>query len=260
MKWFDRRMVFFDLETTGVNPHTDRIVSAAVIEAGGGGALAVREWLVDPGIEIPAGASAVHGITTARAREDGAEAGAAVGEIGEILVGLIHAGLAVVGHNVRYDLTMLHAEMVRHGHDRPAAGLVAATETGLVVDTLVLDKYTDRFRRGSRKLVDVAAHHGVHLGADAHGAVADAMAAGRVAWCIGARFPEIGALSDLALMELQRVAAREQAESLGAWLSASGRTDDVCRTWPLEDVGHAVSQNGGSAQGEKREERETDEQ
>jgi DNA polymerase-3 subunit epsilon len=67
MSWHTKRLAAFDIETTGVNPESDRIVTAAVSLLGGGQPAEHLSWLVDPGIEIPAGASSVHGITTERA-------------------------------------------------------------------------------------------------------------------------------------------------------------------------------------------------
>ena len=65
------RLGVFDLETTGVDVETSRIVSACVAILEADGTVVARwDWLADPIIEIPEGASAVHGITTDRARED----------------------------------------------------------------------------------------------------------------------------------------------------------------------------------------------
>ena len=58
-RWFDELAVF-DLETTGIDVRTSRIVTAhvGVIDASGTPVEATT-WLADPGVEIPAGASAV---------------------------------------------------------------------------------------------------------------------------------------------------------------------------------------------------------
>src|SRR4051794_3644780 len=61
MSWQHGRLVAFDIETTGVRPTVDRIVTAAVAVVGGGLPSEHHDWLVDPGVEIPAGATAVHG-------------------------------------------------------------------------------------------------------------------------------------------------------------------------------------------------------
>src|SRR5699024_2855838 len=94
--WADSRLVGFDLETTGVEPETARIVTAAFVDS----ATEVRTWLVDPGIEIPEAARAVHGITTEYAQANGAEARQGVTELCEIFSALKDAGAVVVGHNI----------------------------------------------------------------------------------------------------------------------------------------------------------------
>ena len=63
-------MVGFDTETTGVSPTSDRIVTAALIRREGS-LVQTLTWVIDPGVEIPERATAVHGITTAFAREHG---------------------------------------------------------------------------------------------------------------------------------------------------------------------------------------------
>jgi DNA polymerase-3 subunit epsilon len=140
--------------------------------------------------------------------------------------------IPIVGHNVTYDLTMLVAECIRHGHTAEADDLRAARP---VIDTLVLDKWADKFRKGSRKLVDVAAHYGVTLtDADAHGAAADALAAGRVAWHIANKYP--GAqMNPFELHDFLVTEKRAQADSFGKYLVKQGKTDDVAREWPVQE-------------------------
>ena len=80
-RWADTLAVF-DLETTGIDVDTCRIVTAHVGVIGAdGGVLEQQEWLVDPGVEIPTAASLIHGITTERARLEGQSAVTAVAEI-----------------------------------------------------------------------------------------------------------------------------------------------------------------------------------
>ncbi|MEM7575600.1 MAG: 3'-5' exonuclease [Bacteroidota bacterium] len=60
----DRDLVFFDIESTGLNVITDRIIQIALIKLRANGAPAEElELLVNPGIPIKAEAMAVHGIT-----------------------------------------------------------------------------------------------------------------------------------------------------------------------------------------------------
>ena len=56
-------IVFFDLETTGLNITTDRIVEIAVIKIFPNGNKENKSWLVNPTIPIPKEVSEIHGIT-----------------------------------------------------------------------------------------------------------------------------------------------------------------------------------------------------
>lgn len=85
MAWHQGRLVAFDVESTGVNPEHDRIVTAAVSVVGAGQPSVHRAWLLDPGVEIPAEATAVHGITTERARAEGRPAAEAIEEMTAML-------------------------------------------------------------------------------------------------------------------------------------------------------------------------------
>ena len=58
-----RPIVFFDLETTGISIATDRIVEISILKVFPNGNKESKTWLVNPEIEIPAEATAVHGIT-----------------------------------------------------------------------------------------------------------------------------------------------------------------------------------------------------
>lgn len=179
--WADRLAVF-DLETTGIDVETSRVVTAniSLLDAAGD-PVRRRDWLADPGVPIPEQATAVHGITTERARAEGRPAAEVVAEIVSELRRALDDGYALVVYNAPYDLTLLHHESVRHG----VLPLVAPSP---VIDPLVIDKQLDRYRKGKRTLEASSAHYGVSL-TDAHDAGADAIAAGRVAQAIASAFP-----------------------------------------------------------------------
>jgi DNA polymerase-3 subunit epsilon len=216
----------FDLETTGVDTDTARIVSAHVGVLDEDGVLVERrEWLVDPGVEIPAGASAVHGISTERARRYGRAPGEVVGEILDAIRSVERRGIPLVVYNAPYDLTLLAREAARHGVE-PLDG------TGLVLDPLVLDRALDRYRSGKRTLTATAGHYGVELLA-AHEAGADAVAAGRLAQELARRFPvELGVSADQ-LHAMQVEWCREQTARFEEYMR---RTKDASFTasglWP----------------------------
>lgn len=56
-------LVFFDLETTGVDTETDRICQIAAIKIHPDGKKETKDILINPEIPIPAEATAVHGVT-----------------------------------------------------------------------------------------------------------------------------------------------------------------------------------------------------
>lgn len=178
--WFETLAVF-DLETTGIDVETSRIVSAhvGVIDAAGE-LVERRDWIADPGIEIPAGASAVHGITTDRARAEGRPAPEVVGEIVAAIGDVFGRGLALTVYNASYDLTLLNREARRHG-------LTPLVGPRPIIDPFVLDKVVDKYRKGKRTLEAAALVYGVDL-ADAHDAGADAVAAGRVAQALARQY------------------------------------------------------------------------
>ena len=54
---------FFDLETTGINVATDRIVEIAILKVFPNGNKESHTWRVNPEMPIPEASSAIHGIT-----------------------------------------------------------------------------------------------------------------------------------------------------------------------------------------------------
>ena len=59
----NRPIVFFDLETTGVNIVNDRIVEISILKVFPNGNKESRTWLINPTIKIPKETTAIHGIT-----------------------------------------------------------------------------------------------------------------------------------------------------------------------------------------------------
>ncbi len=109
----DRPIVFFDLETTGVNVVTDRIVQIGALRYEPGTPEPQRlNMLINPGVEIPAETTAVHGITDA----DVADAPRFKAVADELLA--FFDGADVGGYNVgRFDLPLIMEEFDRCGLD-----------------------------------------------------------------------------------------------------------------------------------------------
>lgn len=231
MTYWDTRLAVFDLETTGVDTDTARIVSACIAVLEPDGSLHAQfNWLADPGVEIPDGAAAVHGISTERAREDGRTAETVVGEITATIRTLIALGIPLVVYNAPYDLSLLDRECRRHrveplGYPSP------------VIDPLVIDKAVDRYRKGKRTLVAAAERYGVNLD-DAHDAAADAIAAGRVAQAIARTFPDDVDIPFDDLHGRQQIWYAQQAASFQQYIrEVKGDENYVAESsWPLRPL------------------------
>lgn len=220
------KLVAFDLETTGPLPATARVVSAALIRVTGAD-INATSWLADPEVEIPAEATAVHGITTEHARANG-QVHADV--IAEVIAGIREAwanGYTLVVYNAAYDLTILRRFDPSFEIDGP------------VLDPFVIDRAVDPYRKGKRTLGAVCEHHGVRLD-DAHEASADALAAARLAW----RFAEHDTLQGLPWNDVNNKQASWYADrqtNFRAYLQRKGESgDDVNTQWPMQQFGPAA--------------------
>lgn len=230
----------FDLETTGLNVDTDRIVTAYLGTIAGDGTIRSGErWLVNPGVHIPADAVKVHGYTDERVAR-GKPAYHAVREIVDHLEDLVDAGYPVVAFNASYDFTILHREAMRHLDHGVAHRLEIIYEDEIaVLDPFVIDKALDRFRPGSRKLAAVAEHYGVAVPADLHDSSTDAILAGRLMLAMW-RDPRIAGFPASHLHERSIAHARQQAESFRDYLHSETRHEEalaVRNTWPYHPIG-----------------------
>ncbi|MGH3497479.1 MAG: exonuclease domain-containing protein [Nocardioidaceae bacterium] len=234
MSWADGPILGFDTETTGVDVHTDRIVTACtvMVRPPGHGRPAAHTWLIDPGIDIPDGAAAIHGITTSHAQTHGADPNIALFEISARIAVALSAGIPVVIFNAAYDLSILEAENVRHR-------LPTLTErmnprrVGPIVDPFVLDRHLDPRRKGKRTLAATCDHYHVTLPA-AHTADADALAAARLARVIGVKYPQIARLRPGDLHASQIAWHSDRQASFATWLKSQGRdATDVDGHWPI---------------------------
>lgn len=200
-----------DTETTGVDTATARVVTAAIALLGPEGAVLERyDWMLDPGVEIPAQASAVHGISTETARASGISAAVGIEQIVRRLGEMLERGYPIVAYNAPFDLSLLRAEAERYG--------VAWPETlSPVLDPLVMDKQLDRYRKGKRTLTAATEHYGVTI-EQAHDAGEDAIAAGRVLQAIARKYAADlpGELDELHAAQVSW--ARAQAENFQAYM------------------------------------------
>ena len=108
----EKPIVFFDLETTGVNIGTDKIVEIAVLKVFPNGNTESKTWLVNPEIEIPKEASDIHGITNEQVVTEPTFKELAP-KVNELIAGCDLAGF----NSNRFDIPLLAEELMRAGID-----------------------------------------------------------------------------------------------------------------------------------------------
>ena len=101
-------IVFFDLETTGINIATDRIVEISYLKIDLQGNETSKTYLINPTIPIPAASTAIHGITDEKVKDAPSFASIAKNFARDI------EGCDLAGYNsIRFDIPLLAEEFLR---------------------------------------------------------------------------------------------------------------------------------------------------
>jgi len=156
-----RPVVFFDIEATGTDPSSDRIVELSVLRVGPPPMWIepARTWRVNPGTRIPVEASEIHGIYN----DDLASAPTFEQIAKEVLEVFADADLA--GFSIgRFDIRILAAELLRAGLDFGVSG------------RRVIDSQVIFHAREPRNLTAALKYYRGRDLTDAHGAEADTIA------------------------------------------------------------------------------------
>lgn len=104
----DRPIAFFDIEATGINFRTDRIIELAIVKIIPGGDRETHHFLFNPGRLIPAESIAIHGIT-----DDDVKDCPSFSQVAPHIADVL-AGCDLGGYNViHYDIPLLQAEFER---------------------------------------------------------------------------------------------------------------------------------------------------
>ena len=101
-------LAFIDLETTGVNPGTDRIVEIAIVKVLTDGTKSVKCKRINPGMPIPKSSSEIHGITDEMVKDEPTFKQVAQ-ELKQMLDGCDFAGY----NSNRFDIPLLMEEFLR---------------------------------------------------------------------------------------------------------------------------------------------------
>lgn len=230
--WLNVPWLGFDTETTGVNVTSDRIVTAAAvlrIAGAGQGTDRIHTWLADPGVPIPAAATAVHGISTEYARAHGRPAVEVLDQIAATLAEHWRRGFPLVAFNAPYDIHILSADLERH--NLPSLKQRCAGAPFLVIDPLVLDRHLVPRRRGKRTLSDLTAAYGIEVSENAHTADADVLMTLDVLAAMTRDFPELSQMSAQDLHAAQSEWHAAWAEDFESFLRSKGRETQISRHW-----------------------------
>ena len=127
-EWERRSYTALDVETTGLDAYNDRVLEIGIVQFsydGDGALVEERSWqsLVNPGIAIPASATAIHGIT-----DFDVFASPFFREVAAQLAGLLE-GRVMVAHNAPFDAGFIAREFARLG---------MASPVGETADSLIL--------------------------------------------------------------------------------------------------------------------------
>jgi DNA polymerase-3 subunit epsilon len=191
LAWAFRRFVALDLETTGLDPRRDAIVSVAAIPFVDGSPAAGYVTLVDPGRPIPPDSTAIHGIT------DGMVRGApAVPQALRAAERALDGGL-IVGHHVDFDMAMLARARRAHGLPALRTGVVDTARLAAALHPhwrdVSLERLTERL--------------GIEL-IGRHTAEGDALTAGRIFVALLSELPSRGVGTVRELLWFQRLGRR----------------------------------------------------
>lgn len=199
-------MLCVDTETTGLEPGKDKVVEVGAVLYREKEVLRKECWLVNPGIPIPAEATAVHGITNSST--DGAPP---LLEIAETFLSLVLEAGILVGYNFPFDASFLEAELGDAWRE--------SIDGKVVIDPLVVVRLPNigKYWKGSgrHQLERVADRFGIKAEGDIHRASTDCVLTLRILERLIDYLPDDGTEAS-ALIANRR---KEQDADFQAWFS-----------------------------------------
>jgi DNA polymerase III subunit epsilon len=231
--WPTGELLGLDFETTGIDRFNDVPVSYALVSVVEG--VVVRSWsgLIDPGRDIPAEATAVHGISTERARDEGMPLREAISLVSDAVLAASARGVPLAGMKLDYDLTILETQ----ARDLCGWGPIERGWCGPVLDAVVIDRHFDPDRKGRRTLTDLCSHYGIDI-ANAHDASADAIASIEVLFALALRYDALWGDDLVRLHNDQIHWHREWTAGYESWRLSEGMIpiDPRDYVWPVAPV------------------------
>jgi DNA polymerase-3 subunit epsilon len=213
--WYEEPVVVIDTETTGLTVQ-DRVIQLGLARFERGKLLDTWSTLVWAGVEIPADATAIHGIRTV----DVADAPPWTAVLPKVID--MTRGAHPAAYNEEFDKRMFAAEMARLQVDLRDVPLPIFHPHHRWIDPLVWTRSVERFVKGTgrHKLFKVCERRNIPL-PKAHDAASDAVAAGRVLWDMR---HEIGDMTVTELLRQQQLLSEAQERQFAAWRSRQQRS------------------------------------
>ncbi len=170
-----RPICFLDLETTGINVSTDKIVEIAIVKISPDGTQVIKRKLINPEMLIPKTASDIHGISDEMVK-DAPTFKVVANEIKQFIEGSDLAGY----NSNRFDIPMLNEEFLR-------AGVSVDVESRKLLDVQKV------FHMMEQRTLSAAYKFYCQKNLDdAHSAEADAMATWEVLEAQLQKYPQLG--------------------------------------------------------------------
>lgn len=161
------KTVTFDVESTGVDTDNDRIITCFLRAREGGRNIFERNWIINPGVEVPKEASGVHGMTTEWVQENGrTDVSTAIEEIVHELSEYGHYGFVICGYNSAYDLAILEAEAKRYNPGVQNLRVKGGLPKYRFIDPAIFSRVFDKYKKGGHKLITVAQRNGIEVEED----------------------------------------------------------------------------------------------
>lgn len=171
-----RSICFIDLETTGINVSTDKIVEIAIVKIMPDGSKLIKRKLVNPEMSIPKAASDIHGITDEMVKD-----APTFKQIANEIKQFIELSDLAGYNSNRFDIPMLNEEFLR-------AGISVDIESRKLLD--VQKVYHMMEQRTLSAAYKFYCNKNLE---DAHSAEADATATWEILEAQLEKYPQIGA-------------------------------------------------------------------
>lgn len=266
LPWTQRPWLGFDTETTGTNNEVDHVITASLIDfnpnhigpdepphfpvrqgdtsrADNGGDTAAIEnsatmpiaynWIANPGVEIPAKSTAIHGMTTEDVERLGKDPEEVYEHVAQVIVDRWAHGIPIIAFNAGYDLIILDNNLRRHA----LLPLMERTDvhTRLVIDPLILDRGLDPYRKGKRKLVDLLKHYQIHIPESLHDAEVDTLATLHLLRKMVQKYPQLASMSDEQMLQWQAEHYTSWARGLNKWKKSKGYSGSIPERWDIAE-------------------------